>query len=134
MSKSLFDNVVQAHSKGKNSLEKARPRVISILKQGVGDLHNRPLRDLRISVTDKCNFRCTYCMPREVFGPDYEFLAQQQLLSFEEITRVAKLCVNLGVQKIRLTGASPCCVGMWKTLSPCWLNSAPLKEGGSSWP
>lgn len=88
-------------------MEKKHPRVVPLSSKGVGDLLNRPLRDLRISVTDKCNFRCTYCMPREVFGADYEFLAQQQLLSFEEITRVAKLAVNLGVQKIRLTGGEP---------------------------
>jgi GTP 3',8-cyclase len=71
------------------------------------DVHNRPLRDLRISVTDRCNFRCTYCMPRAVFGPDHHFLPQSDLLSFEEITRLAEVFVAHGVQKIRLTGGEP---------------------------
>ena len=57
----------------------------------------RPLRDLRISVTDRCNFRCTYCMPKEVFGHDYRFLDRRELLDFEEITRLARAAVSLGV-------------------------------------
>ena len=73
----------------------------------VSDRLARPLRDLRISVTDRCNFRCGYCMPREVFDKHYEFLPHSSLLSFEEITRVAKLFVSHGVQKIRLTGGEP---------------------------
>lgn len=73
----------------------------------VQDRFHRPLRDLRISVTDRCNFRCTYCMPREVFGTDYAFLPHSALLSFEEITRVAHIAVGLGVEKIRLTGGEP---------------------------
>jgi len=71
------------------------------------DVLNRPLRDLRISVTDRCNFRCTYCMPKEVFGRDYQFLPQGQVLSFEEIARLARIAVGLGVEKIRLTGGEP---------------------------
>ncbi|RDK01490.1 GTP 3',8-cyclase MoaA [Paraburkholderia lacunae] len=71
------------------------------------DTHRRPLRDLRISVTDRCNFRCVYCMPKEVFGKDYVFLPRRELLSFEEIERVARVFVGLGVQKIRLTGGEP---------------------------
>ena len=67
----------------------------------------RPLRDLRISVIDQCNLRCTYCMPAEVFGPDYAFLKKDQLLSFEEICRLARLFADLGVHKIRLTGGEP---------------------------
>jgi GTP 3',8-cyclase len=67
----------------------------------------RPLRDLRISVTDRCNFRCVYCMPREVFGPDFEFLPRAQLLSFEEITRLTRIFVSLGVEKVRITGGEP---------------------------
>jgi len=67
----------------------------------------RPLRDLRISVTDRCNFRCTYCMPREVFGKDYAFLAHDQLLSFEEIARLARAFAAQGIEKIRLTGGEP---------------------------
>ncbi len=71
------------------------------------DTLGRPLRDLRISVTDRCNFRCSYCMPKEVFDKDYAYLPQNALLSFEEITRIARQCVAHGVQKIRLTGGEP---------------------------
>jgi cyclic pyranopterin phosphate synthase len=71
------------------------------------DRLGRPLRDLRISVTDRCNFRCSYCMPKEVFGQDYPYLPQDALLSFEEITRLAGLFLRLGVRKIRLTGGEP---------------------------
>jgi cyclic pyranopterin phosphate synthase len=67
----------------------------------------RPLRDLRISVTDRCNFRCVYCMPKEVFGREYEFLPRSELLTFEEIERVARIAVRLGVEKIRITGGEP---------------------------
>lgn len=73
----------------------------------ITDALNRPLRDLRISVTDRCNFRCTYCMPKEVFGRDYVFLPQSEVLTFEEITRLARIFVGLGVQKVRLTGGEP---------------------------
>ena len=73
----------------------------------VTDTLNRPLRDLRISVTDRCNFRCNYCMPKEIFDKDYKYLPHSALLSFEEITRIAKVFVNHGVQKIRLTGGEP---------------------------
>ncbi|MDD3017177.1 MAG: GTP 3',8-cyclase MoaA [Comamonas sp.] len=71
------------------------------------DVHGRPLSDLRISVTDRCNFRCNYCMPKEVFGKDYPYLPHRALLSFEEITRLARLFVQHGVTKIRLTGGEP---------------------------
>jgi cyclic pyranopterin phosphate synthase len=71
------------------------------------DSFKRPLHDLRISVTDRCNFRCTYCMPKEVFGRDYEFLARADILSFEEIERLARIFVAQGVEKIRLTGGEP---------------------------
>jgi cyclic pyranopterin phosphate synthase len=71
------------------------------------DSLQRPLHDLRISVTDRCNFRCVYCMPKEVFGPGFQFLPRAELLSFEEITRLAKVFVAHGVQKIRLTGGEP---------------------------
>ncbi|MDP3132685.1 MAG: radical SAM protein, partial [Burkholderiaceae bacterium] len=73
------------------------------LSDGLG----RPLRDLRISVTDRCNFRCSYCMPKSVFDNDYAYLPHSALLSFEEITRVARSFVAHGVQKIRLTGGEP---------------------------
>src|SRR6185295_1727494 len=71
------------------------------------DTLNRPLRDLRISVTDRCNFRCVYCMPKEIFGPDHEFLHRDQILTFEEIARLAGIFVAQGVRKIRLTGGEP---------------------------
>lgn len=71
------------------------------------DQLGRPLRDLRISVTDRCNFRCGYCMPRTAFGPDHPFLPHAELLSFEEITRVARMAMRLGVRKLRLTGGEP---------------------------
>lgn len=71
------------------------------------DRLGRPIRDLRISVTDRCNFRCSYCMPKEVFGDDYAFLPKQELLSFEEIHRLTKIFVSMGVKKIRLTGGEP---------------------------
>ncbi|PKO82994.1 MAG: GTP 3',8-cyclase MoaA [Betaproteobacteria bacterium HGW-Betaproteobacteria-11] len=71
------------------------------------DTRGRALRDLRISVTDRCNFRCVYCMPKTVFGRDYPFLPREQLLSFEEITRLARLFVVQGVEKIRITGGEP---------------------------
>jgi cyclic pyranopterin phosphate synthase len=71
------------------------------------DTFGRPLRDLRISVTDRCNFRCVYCMPKEVFGREYEFLPRTELLTFEEIEQVARVLVGLGVHKLRLTGGEP---------------------------
>jgi len=73
----------------------------------VSDRLQRPLRDLRISVTDRCNFRCTYCMPKEVFDASYRFLPHTDLLTFEEITRLARLFVEHGVEKVRLTGGEP---------------------------
>jgi cyclic pyranopterin phosphate synthase len=71
------------------------------------DRLGRPLHDLRISVTDRCNFRCTYCMPKEIFGRDFEFMRREELLSFEEIERVARAFARAGVQKLRLTGGEP---------------------------
>jgi cyclic pyranopterin phosphate synthase len=71
------------------------------------DTLGRPLHDLRISVTDRCNFRCTYCMPKEIFGREFEFLRRDQILTFEEIARLARIFVRQGVEKIRLTGGEP---------------------------
>ncbi len=71
------------------------------------DTFKRPLRDLRVSVTDRCNFRCVYCMPKEVFGKDFQFLPRGGILSFEEIERLVRVFVGLGVQKVRLTGGEP---------------------------
>ncbi|WP_432447480.1 GTP 3',8-cyclase MoaA [Bacillus cereus] len=77
------------------------------MQEMVKDFLGRPLQDLRISVIDRCNFRCTYCMPAEIFGPDYAFLKDEFLLTFDEIERLAKLFVNIGVRKIRITGGEP---------------------------
>lgn len=87
--------------------QKTTPVVLPQPGEALLDTRRRPLHDLRISVTDRCNFRCTYCMPREVFGTDYEFMPHADLLTFEEITRVARVAVSLGVEKIRLTGGEP---------------------------
>lgn len=76
-------------------------------KKIITDQLDRPLRDLRISVIDRCNFRCTYCMPADIFGDDFAFLPRSELLSYEEIERLAKIFVGLGVEKIRLTGGEP---------------------------
>ena len=73
----------------------------------LADTLDRPVRDLRISVTDRCQFRCTYCMPREMFGRDFVFLPRGQLLTFEELTRLARIFAGLGVRKLRLTGGEP---------------------------
>ncbi|MDZ4357111.1 MAG: radical SAM protein, partial [Variovorax sp.] len=73
----------------------------------LADRLGRPLTDLRISVTDRCNFRCSYCMPKDVFDKDYQYLPHSALLSFEEITRLARLFASHGVRKIRLTGGEP---------------------------
>jgi cyclic pyranopterin phosphate synthase len=80
--------------------EDATPRAVQ-------DTRGRELRDLRISVTDRCNFRCRYCMPREAFGPDFQFLPRGEILTFEEITRLARIFTQLGVRKVRLTGGEP---------------------------
>ncbi|MEB9402027.1 GTP 3',8-cyclase MoaA [Bacillus cereus] len=77
------------------------------MQEMVKDFFGRPLQDLRISVIDRCNFRCTYCMPAEIFGPDYAFLKDEFLLTFDEIERLAKLFINIGVRKIRITGGEP---------------------------
>ncbi len=77
------------------------------MSSGPRDTFQRPLRDLRISVTDRCNFRCPYCMPREVFGPGYAFLRDPQLMTLEELVRITRTFLRLGVEKIRLTGGEP---------------------------
>ena len=73
----------------------------------VSDQLNRPLRDLRISLTDRCNFRCGYCMPKALFGANHAFMPRAELLTFEEITRLAGVFTQLGVRKLRLTGGEP---------------------------
>ena len=89
------------------STEKTTPPTSATEAAAPADTLGRPLRDLRISVTDRCNFRCPYCMPKEVFGRKYKFLPQSELLSFEEITRLAGIFSTLGVRKLRLTGGEP---------------------------
>ncbi|CAB3717064.1 Molybdenum cofactor biosynthesis protein A [Achromobacter denitrificans] len=93
------------HRGGRQAL--AAPGELPPAGQPALDLRARPLRDLRISVTDRCNFRCTYCMPREVFDSSYTFMPHSALLSFEEISRLAGIFTRLGVEKIRLTGGEP---------------------------
>ena len=77
------------------------------MMKNIFDKYNRPVRDLRISVTDRCNFRCTYCMPKEVYGEAFKFLPKEELLDFDEIEKIAKSFASLGVTKIRLTGGEP---------------------------
>lgn len=89
------------------SMTPAIPTELAMPDGLLADTRGRPLHDLRISVTDRCNFRCVYCMPREVFDKDYTFLPQAELLSFEEIERIARIFVSHGVEKIRLTGGEP---------------------------
>ena len=83
------------------------PSILETPTGSIADTLGRPLHDLRISITDRCNFRCVYCMPRAVFNQDYAFLPQTALLSFEEVTRLARLFIAHGVKKIRLTGGEP---------------------------
>jgi len=84
-----------------------RPRTVVPATGRVEDTRGRPLRDLRISVTDRCNFRCTYCMPKEIFDQDYHFLRHSDLLTFEEIARLTRSFIAHGVEKVRLTGGEP---------------------------
>jgi len=85
----------------------AIPAAAPLDGRALADTMGRALRDLRVSVTDRCNFRCRYCMPREVFDAGYEFLPHGQILTFEEMVRLARVCAGLGTQKIRLTGGEP---------------------------
>ena len=77
------------------------------MADAIRDTFKRPLRDLRISVTDRCNFRCAYCMPAEIFGEHYRFLPRAEILTFEEITRLTGIIVRLGAVKLRITGGEP---------------------------
>ena len=77
------------------------------MSKAIGDSYGRPLKDLRISVTDRCNFRCPYCMPAEVYGERYKFISRENLLTFEEIVRITSILVELGVEKVRITGGEP---------------------------
>ena len=97
----------RASIEGWRELLASGPGALAPQGDGLVDMLGRGLRDLRISVTDRCNFRCTYCMPKEVFDKHYEFLPHADLLSFEEITRLARLFVARGVRKLRITGGEP---------------------------
>src|SRR5690349_24991614 len=89
------------------ALQKSRAPAPAFRGGELADTRGRALRDLRISVTDRCNFRCVYCMPKDVFGRDYPFLPHSDLLTFEEITRLAHIFKAHGIEKIRLTGGEP---------------------------
>jgi cyclic pyranopterin phosphate synthase len=80
---------------------------VSPVRLAVRDRRERAMRDLRISVTDRCNFRCGYCMPRDIFGADHAFLPRTELLSYEELGRLVRVFADLGVSKVRLTGGEP---------------------------
>ena len=89
------------------TLRPSRHSAAAVVRPATQDRVARPLRDLRISVTDRCNFRCSYCMPRELFGPDFEFLPRAEILTLEEIARLARAFVANGVEKLRITGGEP---------------------------
>ena len=101
----MLEKVIPIHPAG--VVPRAAVKAPHYAGDGFVDTLGRSLRDLRISVTDRCNFRCVYCMPRDVFDENYTFLPQSSLLSFEEITTLARVFVGLGVEKIRLTGGEP---------------------------
>jgi cyclic pyranopterin phosphate synthase len=103
----MTDRVIHVLDTRVAGLTPRRPQALVPSTGHVEDRLGRPLRDLRISVTDRCNFRCTYCMPKEIFDKDYQFLRHADLLTFEEITRIARIFIAHGVEKIRLTGGEP---------------------------
>jgi cyclic pyranopterin phosphate synthase len=103
----MTDRVIHVLDARTASLAPRRPGTSMPATGRVEDTRGRPLRDLRISVTDRCNFRCTYCMPKEIFDQDYHFLRHSDLLTFEEITRLTRCFIAHGVEKVRLTGGEP---------------------------
>ncbi|CAM3715817.1 GTP 3',8-cyclase MoaA [Polynucleobacter antarcticus] len=103
----MLEKVIPIRLDEGKGLTPAMPSQLEAAHSLVKDTRGRLLRDLRISVTDRCNFRCTYCMPKEVFDKNYPYLSQNELLSFEEITRLTTIFASLGVEKIRLTGGEP---------------------------
>jgi cyclic pyranopterin phosphate synthase len=103
----MTDRVIHVVDARLASLSPQRPGALVPATGRIDDTRGRPLRDLRISVTDRCNFRCTYCMPKEIFDQDYHFLRHADLLTFEEITRLARVFIAHGVEKVRLTGGEP---------------------------
>ena len=109
MSRTLNHPIIPLHDARALPLAGTRPMVVGgvVTTGDLRDQRHRPLRDLRISVTDRCNFRCSYCMPKDVFNKDHQYLPHGDLLSFEEITRAAQVFVGLGVGKLRITGGEP---------------------------
>ena len=103
----MTDRVIHVLDTRMASLAPQRPHTLVPATGHIEDTRGRPLRDLRISVTDRCNFRCTYCMPKEIFDQDYHFLRHSDLLTFEEITRLTRAFIAHGVEKVRLTGGEP---------------------------
>nr|WP_315128447.1 GTP 3',8-cyclase MoaA [uncultured Polynucleobacter sp.] len=103
----MVEKVIPIRLDEGKGLKPSIPGQLVAANNSTKDTRGRPLRDLRISVTDRCNFRCTYCMPKEIFDKDYPYLSHNELLSFEEITRLTKIFASLGVEKIRLTGGEP---------------------------
>ena len=103
----MVEKVIPIRIDEGNGLTPSIPKELIAPHGHTKDARGRTLRDLRISVTDRCNFRCTYCMPKEVFDKNYPYLSHQELLSFEEITRLTSIFSTLGVEKIRLTGGEP---------------------------
>ena len=103
----MVEKVIPIRIDEGNGLTPSIPKELITPHGHTKDARGRTLRDLRISVTDRCNFRCTYCMPKEVFDKNYPYLSHQELLSFEEITRLTSIFSTLGVEKIRLTGGEP---------------------------
>jgi cyclic pyranopterin phosphate synthase len=103
----MVENVIPIRIDEGRGLTPSMPEHLIAPHGHTKDARGRTLRDLRISVTDRCNFRCTYCMPKAVFDQNYPYLSQQELLSFEEITRLSSIFASLGVEKIRLTGGEP---------------------------
>ena len=103
----MTDRVIHVLDTRTASIDPARPRALVRADGRLEDTRGRPLRDLRISVTDRCNFRCTYCMPKEIFDADHRFLRHSDLLTFEEIARLTRVFIAHGVEKVRLTGGEP---------------------------
>ncbi|MBU3575166.1 GTP 3',8-cyclase MoaA [Polynucleobacter sp. UK-Mo-2m-Kol15] len=103
----MVEKVIPIRLDEGKGLKPSIPGQLMAMNTSTQDTRGRPLRDLRISVTDRCNFRCTYCMPKEIFDKDYPYLSHDELLSFEEITRLTTIFASLGVEKIRLTGGEP---------------------------
>jgi cyclic pyranopterin phosphate synthase len=107
LDRSLIGSCHKLTGAGRVARRWSEPGLSSVQMTATADLFGRPIRDLRVSVTDRCNLRCTYCMPKEIFGPDHEFLPRDQLLTFDEIVSIVMAFVDQGVTKVRITGGEP---------------------------